>query len=89
MIDQAEPIRSLHGNFTETGINMRATGGCTRGSTQTGSLSLFILYQRHLIRHMGRERTMVYMLKKSLLDESLRETLWRSALLLLSRWEGI
>ena len=38
--------------------------------TPTGSLSLFILYQRNLIR----ERTMVYMVKKSLLDESLRET---------------
>lgn len=70
----AELMCSLHGSFTEKGINVRATGGCIRGSTPTGSLSLFILYQRPLIRGTGRKRTMVYRLKESLLDESLRET---------------
>lgn len=84
MMAHAESMCSLHGGFTEKGINVRATGGCIRGSTPTGSLSLFILYQRHLIRGMGRKRTTAYRLKESLLDESRRETR-RSALLLLRR----
>lgn len=73
IVVHAELMSSLHGSFTEKGINVRATGGCINGFTTTGSLSLFILYQRHLIRLMGMERTMLHRLKKSLLDESLRE----------------
>lgn len=67
---------------------LRATGECIRGSTPTGSLSLFIQYQRHLIRHMGSERTMAYRLRESLLDESERERK-RSTLLPRSGWEAV
>lgn len=75
MIANAEPVRRLHGSFTgRESISVRATGGCIRGSTPTGSRSLFIRYERHPIRRTGGERTIESILKESLLDKCQRDT---------------